>query len=84
MERLESKPTNETGFWDQRAAVLIQITTAVNPMAITAISASINPKNLSDSMRLSRLAPFVPVSCLPAQTGVKLLCLTTQELFNRV
>jgi hypothetical protein len=59
------------------------MTTAVNPMAITAISASINPKNLSDSMSLSRLAPSVPVSCLPAQTRVKQLRLTTHESFNR-
>jgi hypothetical protein len=62
--------------------VLTQMTTAVSPMAITAISASTNPKSLSDSMSLSRLAPSVPVSCLPAQTRVKQLRLSAEDQFN--
>ena len=64
--------------------MLTQMTTAVNPMAITAISTSTNPKSLSDSMSLSRLAPSVPARCLPSQTRLKQLRLTTQESFNRV
>jgi hypothetical protein len=60
------------------------MTTAVNPTAIITINASTNPKYLSDSMSLSRLAPSVPARCVPAQTHGKRLRLTIQESLNRV